>query len=779
MTFPFHFPLWKPLFLTFFLLLQSCLTEDKLPVLPLVPRPAQIEQSLGYLTLPSLLVVEYDNKLFTRTANFASQFLGRATRVRVTPQEQTKPSPAAIFFKRDRTVSHVEGYRLEITSSGVVISSNTNVGAFYGFQTLRQLLPSFVERPGGATGETLRLPFVKIEDEPRFKWRGMMLDVARHFFSKDYIKKYIAYLSAHKMNRLHLHLVDNQGWRVEIRKYPNLSRWSAWRRDPKHGDCHNTLPTAPKDKQAKYGGYYSRSDIQEIIRFATRHHVTVVPEIEMPAHSAAALIAYPQYACHEDPTSELFCAGQKETFVFLQNVLDEVLYLFPSKYVHIGGNEADKTPWKTCKNCQQRMEVSELKNEEELQSYFIKRIGEYLKSKNRVLLGWDEILEGGLAPDAIVMAWRSEQNGVSVAQKKHFVIMSPGSHCSFDYYQGEQKYEPPAKDGYVPLKTVYHYDPIPSSLKKEDEKYILGAQANLWTEYLFTPQQVEYMTFPRLSALSEVVWSPREARNYEDFTKRLEVWFQRMKTMGIKVSQSALLVQSQGVVQPSSDAILVKLFTEFPQTTIYYTLDGSPPSTSSEEYTRPFLLKETTKVRAMSRLNRLVGKATEHTFELHKAVGKKVLYKHRYNSTYKASGMFALVDGVSGSLNHSDKRWQGFRGDDLSIVIDLDSEQSVESISLSMLSDPGMWIFPPAFIKVEASNDGDFYRVLDTFRPVQPQEFTKPEKKTYQTILSPVQSIRYIRLMAANHDTLPSWHRNSSRGTTGEGWLFVDEIKVE
>jgi hexosaminidase len=370
----------------------------------------------------------------------------------------------------------------------------------------------------------IKLDNLMMDDIPKFQWRGMHLDVSRHFFSKEFIKKYIDYLAMYKMNTFHWHLTDDQGWRIEIKKYPKLTEVGAWRNGSMTG--HYTDQTFD---DIRYGGFYTQEEIKEIVAYAKERYITVVPEIEMPGHALAALASYPEFSCTGGPFEvgkswgvfdDVFCP-KDETFTFLENILAEVIALFPSEYIHIGGDECPKVRWKSCPKCQKRIKDEKLKDEHELQSYFIQRIEKFVNSKGRKIIGWDEILEGGLAPNAAVMSWRGTEGGIAAAKEKHFVVMSPGSHCYFDHYQGEPKNEPIAFGGYTNVEKVYSFNPIPKELSEEESKYILGAQANVWTEYINTPEHVEYMVFPRIAALSEVLWGTSNPNEYKVFETRL------------------------------------------------------------------------------------------------------------------------------------------------------------------------------------------------------------------------------------------------------------------
>ncbi len=428
------------------------------------------------------------------------------------------------------TLVNPEMYDLQILNNNISIKAPTNQGLFYGLQTLRQLLPESLQ-----SKEIYQLPALSIYDQPQFAWRGAHLDVSRHFFDVDYIKKYIDLLAKHKMNTFHWHLVDDQGWRIEIKKYPKLTEIGSKRKGTvvkKH-----FKPFISDNKP--YSGYYTQAQIKEIVAYAHDRFVTIVPEIEMPGHSLAALAAYPQYSCTKKQIEvgqkwgifkDIYCVGNDSTFVFLQDILDEVIELFPSKYIHIGGDEAPKSNWKECKKCQARIASEGLKDEHELQSYFITRIEKYINSKGRQIIGWDEILEGGLAPNATVMSWRGEKGGIEAAKQNHYVVMTPGKPLYFDHYQSKDRAnEPFAIGGFNSLKMVYEYNPIPKEIPADKTKYILGAQANLWTEYVLTAEQADYMAYPRLTALSEVVWTGNKKTGFKDFMKRLQLHEKRLQ----------------------------------------------------------------------------------------------------------------------------------------------------------------------------------------------------------------------------------------------------------
>lgn len=427
-----------------------------------------------------------------------------------------------------------EHYDLNGTSGSISIAGNSYAGTFLGMQSLIQLLPL-------KKSSSLQLPLVSISDQPRLKYRGLMLDVARHFFDVEFVKKYIDFIALHKMNRFHWHLTDDQGWRIEIKKYPKLTEVGAYR----NGTIIGRYPGTGNDN-LHYGGFYTQDQIKDVIAYAAKRHITVIPEIEMPGHGKAALASYPYLGCKGGPYEvkqtwgiepEVYCAGNDSVFTFLQDVLDEVIPLFPSQYVHVGGDECPKDSWKICQKCQKRIRDNNLKNEHELQSYFIQRIETYVNSKGKKIIGWDEILEGGLAPNATVMSWRGEEGGIEAAKQDHDVIMTPGTHVYLDHAQSKKE-DSVTIGGYLSIQKVYSYEPVPLVLNEKQKQHVLGAQGNVWTEYMKSPRKVEYMLFPRLSALSEVLWSTAASRNWNDFEKRLGVQFKRYDLWGVNYSRA-------------------------------------------------------------------------------------------------------------------------------------------------------------------------------------------------------------------------------------------------
>lgn len=556
------------IFLVVGLLTIACADQNKNAENPeqayhIIPKPASMERSKGSFLISTKTYISSIDSLKTE-AEFLSEMLGSAIGAQI-PFEQGKTGEGGIILKLDENIENEEGYELVVEYNKIIISGKSAKGVFYAIQTLCQLLPTTRESGTSLEVES-SIPAVVIKDEPRFAYRGMMLDVGRHFFPVSFIKKYIDLIAMHKMNKFHWHLTEDQGWRIEIKKYSKLTKIGAYR----NGTIIGHHPGTGND-QTRYGGFYTQEEVKDIVAYASARHVEVIPEIELPGHGGAAIAAYPFLSCfpnaptkvYADMMSEsgkaviksgtpkivqetwgvmddVFCGGKEETFAFLQDVLDEVIPLFPSKYIHVGGDECPKTNWESCPNCQSRIKKLGLKDEHELQSYFIQRIEKYVNSKGKSIIGWDEILEGGLAPNATVMSWRGIDGGIEAAKQKHDVIMTPTAFCYFDYYQVDkeaQKKEPLSIGGYLSVEKVYSYEPLPEELSKSEQQFVLGAQANLWTEYIGTEEQVEYMILPRMAALAEVVWSPKDFKNFEDFKKRLDSLLIRYDAMGLNYAK--------------------------------------------------------------------------------------------------------------------------------------------------------------------------------------------------------------------------------------------------
>jgi len=691
---------------------------------------------------------------------------------------------------------HEEGYSLNAAKDAVTINGNSYSGTFYGMQTLIQLLPTNNYKPK-TTNHKLSIPLTSIQDYPRFSYRGMHLDVSRHFFPVSFVKKYIDYLALHKLNFFHWHLTDDQGWRIEIKKYPALTKIGAWR----NGTIIGRYPGTGNDNR-RYGGFYTQEQIKEIVKYAMDRRITVIPEIEMPGHSSAAIAAYPWLSCFPNEATvipsypsqisvkeqangrkklvqetfgvfeDVFCAGSDSTFSFLQSVLDEILPLFPSQYIHVGGDECPKSNWKRCPKCQQRIKDLHLKDEHELQSYFVRRVEKYLNSKGRTLIGWDEILEGGLAPNAWVMSWRGEKGGVDAASQDHNVIMTPERPLYFDESQSKNE-DSLIRGGYNPLEDVYAYEPVPNSLNSEKSKFILGAQANVWTEYFAHPTTIEYMVFPRMSALSEVLWSPKEKRNWSDFEKRLQTQFKRYELW--KANYSKAYFDLTATILPTED-----------YNGLYWVIksrnkgDLSVGRWAHEKEAFTIIQKNDTLIKAKifhshnyhAEQN---GKGfisfLDQTFSFNKVTGKKVSITTPPNSKYPGQGgAFSLVNGIYSNKGLSHPDWLGWVGDDMEATIDLGRTTSFDSVRIHTLDQNGSWVYLPQYVEVLISDDGNNFTSVGKGSTFVKDTLTMG----WITVPTPKQSSRFIKVVAKNYGTIP----DGKPGAGNKAWLFADEIQV-
>lgn len=670
----------------FLWVLGMCLTAHSLKAQSVIPVPLKMEQGTG-----SFLLSE-KTKLYTNLQGGEAQLLENCLQtlpvhLKKGKKKDTQNVLSLLITEKSGQLPTPESYTLSVTPERIQIQATSGAGLFYGIQTLLQLSVS------SDTG-VITVSAVEVQDTPRFAYRGLMLDVSRHFFTKEFVKKQIDALAFYKINRLHLHLTDAAGWRIEIKKYPLLTEFAAWRTDANWKKWWNGDRKYLRfDEPGASGGYYTQDDIREIVEYARQHFITVIPEIEMPAHSEEVLAAYPQLSCAGEPYKNAdFCVGNEETFTFLENVLTEVLELFPSEYIHIGGDEAGMAAWKTCPKCQKRMKDEHLSHVDELQSYLIHRIEKFLNARGRRLLGWDEILKGGLAPNATVMSWRGEEGGIAAVTSGHRAVMTPGSHCYLDSYQDAPYSQPEAIGGYLPLKKVYAYNPVAASLSAEQAKLVYGAQVNLFTEYVPTPEHVEYMLYPRTLALAEVAWSAPERKSWPDFHAR--------------ALKAVLDLQAKG----------------------YHPFD-----LKNEIGSRP----ESTKTAA------------------HLALGKKVIYNAPYSLHYPAQGNTALTDGIRGDWTYGDGCWQGFiNGKRLDVTIDMEAETSIHSVTAAFMQVVGAEVFLPASVTISISDDGINFTELKH----QTFEVTKedPIKFTDISWVGNAQG-RYVRYQAQAGKEFGGW----------------------
>ena len=661
-------------------------------------------------------------------------------------------------------VNSSEGYVLTVTPDQVLIRATSGAGLFYGVQTMLQM----VDEKG--------LPAGVITDEPRFAYRGFMMDVSRHFFDKEFIKKQMDALAYYKLNRLHLHLTDAAGWRLEIKKYPRLTEFAAWREFPTWKEWWNNGRRYEEEgSKDAHGGYYTQDDIRELVAYAQERFITVIPEIEMPAHSEEVLTAYPELSCTHEPYKQAdFCVGNEKTFEFLENVLTEVMELFPSEYIHIGGDEAGKASWPTCKLCQARMKKEGLKDVNELQSYLIHRIEVFLNAHGRKLLGWDEILEGGLAPNATVMSWRGIEGGIEAVKHKHDAIMTPSLFLYFDYYQTmDTDNEPPAIGGYVPLEKVYSYKPVPQTLTSEEAKYIVGVQANLWTEYIPTYSQVEYMELPRMAALSEVQWTMPEKKDYADFLKRLPGLITIYDLNYYNYAKHIFQVKSQYIPDTKANILNVVLST-IDNAPIYYTLDGNEPTAGSNVYTDTLRINQSCTLKAITIRPNGTSTVLKEEVKFNKATMKPVTMLQPINEKYKFEGKNTLIDGLAGSRNYRTGRWIAFYQNDLEAVIDLQQETPISKAWVRTYAEIGEEILDLRELSVAISNDGKGYKEIKSeVYPVASKE-DRNGIYTHELSFDTVQA-HYVKIIARPEYDIPTWHWGKGR----PAFIFVDEIGLE
>jgi hexosaminidase len=774
------------------LLLASGLTlaaQEKTEI-NIIPKPGSMKLKTGTFEINNSTVVytmasDHDAAF---SADLLTGLLANAgfkdVKVSVMPNDIKHLTNGIILKQEAKGNIPEEGYILSVSPERILIEATGGAGLFYGIQSLIQLLPPEVySGKQEILVKSFSIPCLEIKDQPRFPYRGMHLDVSRHFFPKEFVKQYIDLISMYKMNVFHWHLTDDNGWRIEIKKYPKLTSVGAWRADHENTPWTDRAPQKPGEP-ATYGGFYTQDDIREVVQYATQRHVTIIPEIEMPAHSVEVLAAYPELSCTGGPftvatggywpNKDIYCAGNDSVFMFLQDVLTEVMELFPSKYIHIGGDEADKTNWKTCPKCQARIKAENLKDENELQSYFVKRIEKFILSKGKRVIGWDEILEGGLAPEATVMSWRGVEGGIAAARQGHDAIMTPGDYCYFDKYQADPATEPKTIGGFLTLKKVYSYEPVPEELNSEEKKHILGAQANLWTEYIPTVKQAQYMALPRMIALSEVNWTPAAERDFDGFRARLTSHLKKLDYMKVAYSPGSFKVDISTILNDKGDKVLVVLSSEQPGIPIYYTLNGKDPSTKSTLYTEPFEITGSKVIKAALFVDgKVKEKISEQSFLFHKGVGKKIEYKTQWSERYPAGGKTALINGLRGSKDHHDGLWQGFLGNDMDVIIDLGKELPVMSVMTTVLQNQKSWIFLPKYVEYSLSSDGKKWhsinQVLNTVSPKEEQVFIQPFVQAF-----PSTPARYIRVTAKNYGVCPAWHEGAGQPS----WIFIDEIVI-
>lgn len=772
---------FAPFFLCFGIILFSAcsdnversFTEDEII---LIPKPKQMELKKGSFSFNEETVFVVENSRQQEISDLLNFRFQSAAGWEMEISEET-PESNFIKFKTNPDLKE-EAFRLEVEDQMVLLEAASASGFIYGLETIRQLLPKEIESASKITNINWVIPTLKINDAPQYPYRGSHLDVARHFFEKEYIKKHLDRMAFLKLNTFHFHLVDDQGWRIQIKKYPKLTEVGGFRVDQE--DRHwNARTTNDPDSRATYGGFYTQEDIKEIVAYAKKSGIRVIPEIEMPAHVMSAIAAYPWLSCKEEPIAvpsggvwpitEIYCAGKESTFEFLEDVLTEVMALFPGEYIHVGGDEATKTNWETCADCQRRIKEEGLSGTGELQSYFMKRIEKFLNENGRTLIGWDEILEGGLPEEATVMSWRGIKGGWEASKAGHDVIMTPTSHLYFDYYQGSPDNEPVAFNAYTPLHEVYEFRPVLDSMSVEQKEHVLGAQANLWSEYVSTEEHSEYMLFPRLAALAEVVWSPVEKLNWDDFSKRIREMMERFELMGINYAKSAYSVQSESKIDLKNREITIDLKSEFPDTAIRYTLGEGEVTAGSELFEKPLQIDTTSHLKAaVFKKGEVMGAVLDKSFVFHNAVAKPVSYKYKYNENYPSTKETALVDVLRGSKYFKDGRWQGWINNPAVITIDLEESREVSEVTVGSLEEQGTGIYFPQQLVVEISEGGkSFEKVVKIERDYKPNPGAKI--RNFKMGFEP-RNVQFIRIRIEPLAKTPKG---------GSAWLFLDEIIVK
>ena len=722
-------------YLFFLLLLLSC--QDKQIVVSnptIIPKPVKMILNEGFYNWSSNAQIISDSLFVSEKKYFQKLF-----------SIQDVKEKNTVYFKKNNLLLKEE-YFLKILENQIIIEASSPNGIMHGIQSLRQIVPI----NENISSKKISINCLEIHDFPRFKWRGLLLDCCRHFMQKDFVKRYIDLLAFHKMNILHWHLTEDQGWRIEIEKYPKLTEIGAWREN--------------KDGE-KYGGFYTKKDIREIVLYAENRGIEIVPEIELPGHSVAAIASYPHLSCTGDSIKvetdwgvfkDIYCAGNDSVFTFLEDVLEEVIELFPSKYIHIGGDEAPKYHWENCSKCQKRIINNNLKGEHELQSYFIKRISDFLKTKNKVLIGWDEIIEGGIPENAIIQSWRGMEGGIVAAKNQNQAIMSPTSHCYFDYDLDA-----------INLEKVYSFEPIPKELSQSESKFIIGGECNMWSER--APQElIDSKVFPRILAMSEVLWSEKE-KDYTGFSNRVEKHYPKLDRLGVNYGYEKTPIKFNSTFKENE--FIVSIEKGNSKMNLEYNVNNQ----GWKDYLVPLKFKKNTNLIVKEKNSKRKVVATKNLeFNFHKGLDKKTIYKTNYNPSYQADKEKTLVNGVAGS-NHNfrDGQWQGFYGTDVDVIIDLGEKTKFSELSSSYFQYHLSWILLPKSIEYLISDNGEtFSRIFYKDQICNPmQEGKFKEQFSYHG----EQSARYIRLKAKNYGTLPKQHPAAGSNS----WVFIDEFIIQ
>ncbi|MBR1770302.1 MAG: family 20 glycosylhydrolase [Bacteroidales bacterium] len=762
----------------------------------IIPQPSEITEKEGVFKfqLPNIriFIAEDDNDSLRQEAEFLRELFYTYCDNYENPlyiarsNSHTNLDNSIILGFTDNAKLGSEGYILDISQRRIVINANTSAGIFYGIETLLQMLGTdFQSSKIMYTHFEKELPCVKITDYPRFSYRGKHLDCSRHFFSADYIKRYLNFLAFHKINTFHWHLTDDQGWRIEIKKYPLLTEKGSIRKGTLIGHYSDTPVEEQQFDGIEYGGFYTQEEIKDIVEYARQRHITIIPEIEIPGHASAAMSAYPEFSCRSQEEDVVCTWGvfdnvmcsKEATFRFIEDILDEVCALFPSEYIHIGGDECPTTRWEECSVCQANMKRLGIADVNIFQGYFTKRVADYLKTKDRKIIGWDEILDKGVEKDAVIMSWQGESGGIEAAKKGNYAIMVPSAYLYFNFYQGIAATEPLSFGGFTPLKKVFTFDPISSVLKtSKAKKYIMGMQACTWTEYIADSDLLEYNDFPRMAALSERAWSkenPDGVYDYEEFTERLNSLLECYDLMRINYSKSHFAINAE--LKRKKNYTEISLSSPLPNATIYYTLSDIAVSTNSKKYTKPIILTKNTTLNAFAfKDDRHFSPIFSAEYQINKATGRKYTMKN-INPQYNGGSDYALTDGLTGNKKSYD-RWVGTLGNDYEVTIDLDEKTEINNVSINFLDEEGSWIFLPEYVRIEVSEDGKVWSPLANGKTDKENVAGNPKVVCYRAANTGIKKkkYRYVKIFAKSIGLCPENH-------PGKGYpahTFADEITI-
>lgn len=758
----------------------SCGSDEKVTAdYGVIPLPKQTELTQGdpfILNSSTTIIYPKENPDMERIAAFLSDYIKFSTGKSLAISDVEKDKNC-IVLQADLSRSNKDAYSLNVTTDKITINGASPAAVFYGVQTLRKSIHA------DSDGKDVEFPTVNIEDYPRFGYRGMHLDVGRHMFPVEFIKEYIDILALHNMNKFHWHLTDDQGWRIEIKKYPELIEKGSMRKHTVIGRNSGEYDGKP------YGGHYTQEEAKEIVTYAKDRFITIIPEIDLPGHMVAALTAFPDLGCTGGPYEvlgewgvfeDVLCAGNDDVYTFLENVLSEIIEIFPSEYIHIGGDECPKVRWKECPKCQAKIKELGLKAdknhsaEDRLQSYVISYAEKFLNGKGRKIIGWDEILEGGLAPNATVMSWRSVEGAVAAAKQGNDAILTPTSHFYFDYYQTTDVENVPFSiGGYIPLDKVYSFNPIPAGLNEEEAKHIIGVQANLWTEYIPDSKQVEYMIMPRIDALSEVQWSLTEQKDYDSFLQRLFNMMKLYNKKGYNYSKSVFDIQSK-VNSNSEKGVIEVSLTTVDNAPIYYTLDGTEPGENSERYSGTLTFSESAEIKAVAIRPNIKTPAYSQSFHMNKATMKPIKANQQPHRSYTFNGVSALVDGIWGNRgSYKDGSWIGFNAGDVELTIDLKENTEISEVEIGTYVCTGDWIFGAKNMEVAVSDNGRDYKTIAKESYPQPEKHIE-EVKMNNASFSPVNT-RYVKVKIEKENKMPAWHS----GAGSPAFIFIDEVRIK